>query len=145
MPAGRGPAQRGRALGIAFAGTGLGSLVFVPLANWLIAQFDWRSAYLDSGAGLPRSCSLPLMVIGLRKPPAAPAPPRHSHSQRPAGKWRQRLLREPVFWALMLVGLTALAPVRSLTVHQIAYMESAGIERERRRQYRRLGRFANQS
>ena len=29
----------------------------------------------------------------------------------------------------MLVGLTALAPVRSLTVHQIALMESAGVAR----------------
>ena len=29
----------------------------------------------------------------------------------------------------MIVGLAALGPVRSLTVHQIAYMESAGVER----------------
>ena len=29
----------------------------------------------------------------------------------------------------MLVGLTALGPVRSLTVHQIAYMESVGVGR----------------
>lgn len=119
------PAQRGRALGIAFAGTGLGSLVFVPLANLLISQLDWRGAYLI----LALVCLfllLPLMVIGLRKPPAASR--RDSQSRRPAGQWRQ-LLRQPVFWALMLVGLTALGPVRSLTVHQIAYMESAGVER----------------
>ncbi len=119
------PAQRGRALGIAFAGTGLGSLVFAPLANLLIAQFDWRSAYLI--LSLVCLCLLlPLMVIGLRKPPAAMR--RSGHSQRPSGQW-QKLLRQPVFWALMLVGLTALGPVRSLTVHQIAYMESAGVER----------------
>ncbi len=119
------PAQRGRALGIAFAGTGLGSLVFVPLANLLIAQFDWRGAYLI--LSLVCLCLLlPLMVIGLRKPPAAMR--RSGHSQRPSGQW-QKLLRQPVLWALMLVGLTALGPVRSLTVHQIAYMESAGVER----------------
>lgn len=120
------PAQRGRALGIAFAGTGLGSLVFVPLANLLIAQFDWRGAYLV----LALVCLfllLPLMVIGLRKPPEGTRR-RDRQSQRPAGQWRQ-LLRNPVFWALMIVGLTALGPVRSLTVHQIAYMESVGVER----------------
>lgn len=119
------PAQRGRAIGIAFAGTGLGSLVFVPLAVRLIAQFDWRGAYLI----LALVCLfllLPLMIIGLRRPPAVTS--RRGHSRRPAGQWRQ-LLREPVFWALMIVGLTALGPVRSLTVHQIAYMESAGVER----------------
>ena len=120
------PAQRGRAIGIAFAGTGLGSLVFVPLANLLIAQFDWRGAYLI--LSLVCLCLLlPLMVIGLQKPPAVMRR-RGNHKQRPSGQWRQLLLN-PVFWALMLVGLTALGPVRSLTVHQIAYMESAGVER----------------
>ena len=120
------PSQRGRALGIAFAGTGVGSLVFVPLVNLLIAQFGWRGAYLI--LALVCLCLLlPLMVIGLRKPPALRRP-RGGHSARPAVNWRQ-LLRNPVFWALMIVGLTALGPVRSLTVHQIAYMESAGVER----------------
>lgn len=119
------PAQRGRALGIAFAGTGLGSLVFVPLANLLITLFDWRSAYLV--LALVCLCLLlPLMVIGLRQPPDQQL--RGSHSRRPAGHWRQ-LLRNPVFWTLMVVGLTALGPVRSLTVHQIVYMESVGVNR----------------
>ncbi len=120
------PAQRGRAIGIAFAGTGLGSLVFVPMANLLIEQFSWRDAYLI----LSLICLvllLPLMVIGLRKAPGAGSQDRHKNPSLVA--WRQ-LLRNPVFWALMLVSLTALGPVRSLTVHQIAYMESVGVERQ---------------
>ncbi|MCY4146351.1 MAG: MFS transporter [Chloroflexi bacterium] len=120
-----GPAQRGRALGIAFAGTGAGSLVFVPLANELITQYDWRGAYL----ALAMICLLlllPLLTIGLRRPPAA-AQTRARPAQR-NGNWRA-LLRMPAFWALMLVGLTALGPLRSLTVHQVALMESAGVAR----------------
>ncbi len=66
------------------------------------------------------------MVIGLRKPPATPRLLGRSLAVRVA--WRQ-LLRQPQFWALLVVGLTAMGPVRSLTVHQIAYMESAGVER----------------
>lgn len=120
-----GPARRGRALGIAFAGTGAGSLVFVPLANWLIAHYDWRSAYL----ALALVCLLlllPLMTIGLRRPPGIA---RHrAPTTQAAGDWRA-LLRMPAFWALMLVGLTALGPLRSLTVHQVALMESAGVAR----------------
>ncbi|MCY4070327.1 MAG: MFS transporter [Chloroflexi bacterium] len=119
------PAQRGRAIGIAFAGTGLGSLVFVPLTNLLITLFDWRGAYMV----LSLICVfvvLPLMVFGLQKPPATPRRPGSSLTKRVA--WRM-LLRQPKFWALVVVGLTAMGPVRSLTVHQIAYMESAGIER----------------
>ena len=120
-----GPARRGRALGIAFAGTGAGSLVFVPLANWLIAVYDWRSAYLV----LALVCLLlllPLMTVGLRRPP-----PMKRHRSRPAQEAGdpRALLRLPAFWALMLVGLTALGPLRSLTVHQVALMESAGVAR----------------
>lgn len=119
------PAQRGRALGIAFAGTGLGSLLFVPLANRLIEAFGWRDAYL----ALALVCLfalLPLMVIGLRKPP----PPllRESHQNAAPLNWRG-LMRNPVFWALMIAALMTMGPVRSLTVHQIAYMESVGVER----------------
>ncbi len=119
------PARRGRAIGIAFAGTGLGSLVFVPLTNQLMALFGWRGAFLV----LALICIfvvLPLMTLGLRKPPA----PTRLTKQTPAVgfAWR-KLLRRPSFWALILVGLTAMGPVRSLTVHQITYMESAGVER----------------
>ncbi len=119
------PAQRGRAIGIAFAGTGLGALVFVPLANWLITLLEWRGAYL----ALSLVCLivlLPLMVLGLRRPPAGLRQRAGARNERIA--WRI-LLRQPVFWALLLVGLTALGPVRSLTVHQVAVMESAGVER----------------
>ena len=119
------PTQRGRAIGIVFAGSGLGALAFVPLTNWLIALFDWRGAFL----ALSLICIvvlLPLMVLGLGKSPTAPREKGHAPAARAA--WR-RLLRQPRFWALLVVGLTAMGPVRSLTVHQIAYMESAGVER----------------
>ena len=111
------PEQRGRAIGIAFAGTGLGSLVFVPLTNLLITLFDWRGAYLV----LSLICVflvLPLMVIGLQKPPTPPSRPGSPLTNRRVA-WRI-LLRQPKFWALVVVGLTAMGPVRSLTVHQIA-------------------------
>ena len=120
------PSHRGRAIGIAFAGTGLGSLIFVPLANFLIEQFAWRTAYLI----LSLVCFLvlaPLMTIGLKSPPTLPS--RKEHKSQRATNW-QALLTNPIFWALMLVSLTALGPLRSLTVHQIAYMKSIGINRQ---------------
>jgi MFS family permease len=41
--------RRGLALGIASNGAGLGPLVMAPLATYLIASFDWRTAYLIIG------------------------------------------------------------------------------------------------
>lgn len=120
------PSRRGRAIGIAFAGTGLGSLIFVPLANFLIEQFAWRSAYLV----LSLVCFLvlaPLMTVGLKTPPTLQS--RKERISQQTTNWKT-LITNPIFWALMLVSLMALGPLRSLTVHQIAYMESTGIDRQ---------------
>ncbi len=120
------PTQRGRAIGIAFAGTGLGALVFVPLTNALIEQLSWRDAYLLLSL-LCLFALAPLMIIGLKRSPAMQE--RRRGSSKPQVQWRQ-LGRQPAFWALMLVSFTALGPLRTLTVHQIAYMESVGVERQ---------------
>lgn len=116
------PAARGRAIGIAFAGTGLGSLTFVPLATWLIANLGWRNAYVV----LSLICLLilvPLLIFIMRRPPGA------IQKRNFAGDSRT-LLANSRFWLLMLVSLTAIGPLRSLSVHQIAYIESVGIERQ---------------
>jgi len=119
------PSRRGRAIGIAFAGTGFGSLVFVPLANVLIEQLAWRNAYLV----LSLVCFFilaPLMIIGLKSPPAVQQ--RKQNKSKPTVNWGE-LLKNPIFWALVVVSFNALGPLRSLTVHQIAYIESVGIDR----------------
>lgn len=120
------PNHRGRAIGIAFAGTGLGSLIFVPLANLLIDQLAWRNAYLV----LSLICFFilaPLMTIGLKTPPAVQD--RKEQKSSVTINWR-KLLTNPIFLALMIISLTALGPLRALTVHQIAYVESLGINRQ---------------
>jgi OFA family oxalate/formate antiporter-like MFS transporter len=35
--------------GILFSGMGLGSIIFPPLANWLISTFQWRTSYIILG------------------------------------------------------------------------------------------------
>ena len=119
--------RRGRAIGIAFAGTGFGSLIFVPLANFLIEQLAWRNAYLV----LALVCFFiltPLMMFGLKPPPSQQSKDK-TGKNRVSVNWSE-LLKNPIFWALMLVSLNALGPLRSLTVHQIAYIESIGIDRQ---------------
>jgi MFS family permease len=118
------PHRRGFAIGTAFAGTGLGALLFVPLSTWLIEQYSWRGAY----AVLALICLLvltPLLMLGLLNPQRTPV-----HSKVPTTPPAfKRLLGSPAFWILMLLSFTALGSLRSLTVHQVAYLESVGVSR----------------
>ena len=42
--------RRGMMTGIVSAGEGAGMLILVPLANWLIATYDWRLSYIIMGS-----------------------------------------------------------------------------------------------
>lgn len=120
------PARRGRAIGIVFAGTGFGSLIFVPLTTWLIETFGWSGAYVILAA-LCLFVLLPLLIFGQQRPPAPQID--DSGNQNHKRPW-QELLRSPMFWALIVVSLTAIGPLRALSVHHVAYMESVGIQRQ---------------
>jgi MFS family permease len=49
-------AMRGKALGIAMTGTGLGAMVMVPVSTWIVTQWGWRTSYAIMG------CLILLMV-----------------------------------------------------------------------------------
>jgi MFS family permease len=122
------PAQRGRAIGIAFAGTGLGSLVFVPLSEALISRMGWRDTYLVLSA-VCFFVLMPLLFGFLRKPPTLDKPQHDKPTDTPTTGWRV-LARDALFWVMLFVGLNALLPLRALTVHQVRYMVSVGVARE---------------
>ena len=131
------PQARGRAIGIAFAGTGLGSLIFVPMCTYLIDEIGWRQAYIV----LSLICLFilaPTLAWGLRK-----APKQKVQSDTPI-RFRDNLvalLSNRLFWVMMLISLMALGPLRSLTVHQVAYIEATGIERQTAATYVGLAGF----
>lgn len=61
-------ARRSMMTGIVLAGTGIGQLIVVPVANWLITVYDWRLTYIIVGSAI-----LIVVVIGaqfVRRDPA---------------------------------------------------------------------------
>ena len=66
--------QRGRALAVVMAGSGFGSMVFPPLAQWLITHYGWRTAYAVLGAVI-LAIGVPLALLFLYEPAAASPSP----------------------------------------------------------------------
>lgn len=103
-------AGRGRALGIALAGTGVSATLLPVYVTWLLSEFGWRVAYVGVAA-LPLALALPLSLVYLRdhppQPASAPGTPRERAVRAP-GLPFARIVRSYRFWVLagafMLVG-----------------------------------------
>ena len=69
--------DRTKAMGVAVAGIGMGTLVGAPLAKYLVTSYGWRTAFVVLGMG--SAALLALASIGARRPPGSgtqdPPPP----------------------------------------------------------------------
>jgi MFS family permease len=131
--------RRGMAIGITFAGTGLGSLLLTPGSEFLVTQFGWRTAYMLL-AGLALA-TIPFILVFLRLNPADMNLQVDDEQiqvvavgeQRPFSSpinWQMTdIIRTPSFWLVIVSAVGAIGPLRMLTVHQLAAITDAGFER----------------
>lgn len=120
---------RGSAMGVAFSGMGAGVLTVGPLAQWLIAGFGWRAAYLVLGLGTVAAL-LPLVGLGVHDGPVGPTAARET-APRALG-WSAEIgdaLRTRAFWALFFAYLCTPLAVFSVVTHQVAFAVDHGFPR----------------
>lgn len=140
--------RRGRMVGIAFSGMGVGILVTGPLAQWLIGQAGWRLASVALGAG-GLVVLLPIVWFGARNPPASAAArtdraspgPAPDGDAGPAGTTVTRLrsrdcdpllsdaLRSRAFWLLFCAYFMTPLAVFPVFTHQVAFAVDLGFPR----------------
>jgi MFS family permease len=130
--------RRGMAIGLAFAGTGVGAMVLIPVTAVLVSAIGWRGAYM--ALAILALAMIPAIVYFLRLSPARiglypdgekPSPhyPQETDASTPGGWKMAEVVRSPAFWLVILASLGAIGPLRMLTVHQLAAIESAGVDR----------------
>ena len=108
--------DRTKAMGVAVAGIGVGTLVGAPLAKHLVISYGWRNAFVVLGVG--SAALLALASIGARRPPG-------SGTQEPPPPLRL-LLKDPRFiW--LYVSMTFLSSGLFVPmVYLDDYLESQG-------------------
>jgi len=122
---------RGRlstALGIAFSAVGVGTIVFVPLAQYLVAQYDWRVAYRTLGALLLVLLPLVLFAVPWRTFAAGDPLFRPDTKQKLSGEgWTLRAaLGTPVYRGLAQLFFCTATAMFSIVVQLIAFLIDAG-------------------
>jgi MFS family permease len=149
--------RRGRVVGLAFSGMGIGVFVCGPLSQWLIDLLGWRGASLTLGAGtlvvlLPVAwfgCRLPVArtvdargqdsrlaraeVAETRGTPRGVGSSERNSTPRPAFREPDvtlaRALKTRAFWALFAAYCLTPLAVFSVFTHQVAFAVDLGFPR----------------
>jgi sugar phosphate permease len=139
--------RRGTAIGFAMVGISAGGLVMAPLVEFIISQFDWRTAFVFLGL-LVWLLALPVTLFVMKGSPAEigllpdgdepgggatrepQAPPAHAGSTSAAAEegWplRAAVRTRPFFWIATTFFLGPVAQMGMLQ-HQVPLIVEAGL------------------
>ncbi len=128
--------RRGMAVGMVTAGMGVGTLLYPPLANWLIASLGWRETFLIVGAVAFGYNALAALL--LRRGPASLGLVAYGAGTGPApgvedpAPYPGYTLREAVgtyaFWSIYAAVTLGFASYSLLLVHLVPYATDQGID-----------------
>ena len=114
--------RRGIALALVMAGSGMGSILFPPLSQYLITHYGWRSAYPLLG-GLVLLFGIPLTALFVRERPR--------HQTAEAGVLKginvKTSIRSPAFWILIATLFLGSVSVNGAITHLAPLLTDRGI------------------
>lgn len=125
-------ARRGTAMGVAFVGMAAGGMVMAPVANWIIVNYSWRTAFTVAGLEI-FLLLLPAIHFIVRSRPSEMnlEPYRNSGSEKETeGElWGPRLTEAfalPVFWQISGIFLIFGIVTGGINYHCVAYLTDIG-------------------
>jgi MFS family permease len=116
------------AIGIVFAAGGIGTVIFVPLAQQLVTLYDWRTAYRVFGLALLALVPAVLVLVPWRRLEAGhPDYQEHARAAVPGEGWTLRkALRTRIYWALGQVFFFTAVGMFAITVQLVVFLIEAG-------------------
>jgi MFS family permease len=115
------------AIGIAFSAVGAGTLLFVPLAQFLVTEYDWRTAYRAMGLAL--LLVAPAIAVALPWRAIQAGHPELQGARAKGGREDATVraaLRTPAFWSLAQIFFCTATAMFSMLVQLVAFFIDAG-------------------
>jgi MFS family permease len=122
--------RRATALGIAWAGGGVGIVLLVPAAQVMISHWGWSLAYVGL-AVVTLLLVIPPVQFFLPASRAEVASPATAHAHEPSSSdWTvKRALTNTAFWSLFIARTLASMGNQVIVTHQIAHAVDVGYAR----------------
>ena len=118
--------QRGIALGLALAGTGLCALTVPPYLAWVIGRWGWRAGYVAIGL-LPILIALPTAWAWLHDPVTTSAGVRSAPATRLTGVAAASAYRSFRFWVMMLAFFAVSGAATGLLTNVVPLLTTRGL------------------
>jgi MFS family permease len=120
--------RRGMAMSGAFVGTSVGGMVMSPIANWIILNWGWRTAFVLSGIEI-LVLVVPVVLFTIRTRPSEMGLEPYQSLQlgvdTPSDDWGvtpREAFSVPVFWQIAAIMLVIGLVTRGLGNHCVAYL-----------------------
>jgi MFS family permease len=124
------PQRRGTALGIAWAGGGVGIVLLVPLTQLMIDKWTWPMAYLGLAALTLLLVIPPVQFFLPKSKSVAPTEADKAKAlaaEQPTTDWTvKRALTNSAFWLLFIARTLASMGNQIIVTHQIAHAVDVG-------------------
>jgi MFS family permease len=120
-------ARLSRAIGIAFAATGAGIIVFVPVAQTLVDHYGWRGTYTAMGIAMLCVAPLVLLILPWRRFAAGMPAGRASQLQASGSEWTlRRAIGTRIYWGMVQAFFFTAVGMFSIFVQLVAFLVDAG-------------------
>ena len=121
--------KRASAIGVVYAGSGIGIMLIAPLSEWLISGYGWSRTF-EIYAALVLLTMLPVVWLSYSHGP-------HGHQLRPQAKiadhsrsWTATLaLQSLQFWLLFVARVGAASGTTVIVTHQVAHVVDVGFSK----------------
>ncbi|HEY4999919.1 MAG TPA: MFS transporter, partial [Usitatibacter sp.] len=116
-------------IGIVFSAAGVGALVIVPVAQYLVALHEWRGAYRILGASVLAVAAAQFFAVPWRRLSAGDPRVEALHAADPAlGHWTVRkAMATPIYWGLVRVFLFTSMGMYVVLVEVVSYLIDLGV------------------
>jgi MFS family permease len=118
--------NRASAIGVVYAGTGVGILLLAPLSEWLLSNWGWTRAF-ESFAVIVVLALLPLVAVFYQHGPHGEKLRSRKESKVGKNQWTAKLaLRSLQFWLLFFARVCAASGTTVIVTHQVAHVADVG-------------------
>lgn len=121
--------KRASAIGVVYAGTGVGIMLLAPLSEWLISSYGWARA-LETYAVVVLAGLLPLVCFFYQHGPHGMHARRRSEEKTDGNQWTAKLaLKSLQFWLLFIARIAAASGTTVIVTHQVAHVVDVGFSK----------------